>query len=98
LPKNDLLFGKPLQSLVEKALTNLNNSNVETVIVSDIITQIFQDKPDLLVLVKNTQQKKNLYKRVFHVCNSLSKVNFIKMEKKSNRITSIFYIIYTKTI
>ena len=59
MPKNDLLFGKPLQSLVEKALTNLNNSNVETVIVSDIITQIFQDKPDLLVLLKNTQQKKN---------------------------------------
>lgn len=97
--KEDLLFGKSLQHLVENALLNLNNSDVKTVPVRELMEQILKDRNDLKVFIKTTRQERNLYRRIFHVCEVLSNSNFFKMEQiKVDKISTRYFIIYTKKI
>ncbi len=94
-----MLFGKPLQTLVTKALLDLNKINKDQVLISDISAQIFSDRPDLSSYVITQTDKRNLHKRIWNCLKQLEKANLIKTEKRSTKIVGmVYYIVYTNII
>lgn len=93
-PNINLLYGKPLHTLVTTALISLElKKSSNDILLKTIVAEIIENKPDLAPLLTETVERLKLRYRVHNCVKKMAEVNFVEIELKEVKEINYTYVV-----